>query len=188
MSKEIYKNPLSREEEVTDLVLEGDADISFAEEALCLNTDEEAVLWCEKACPSDVRIDWEFRPLKDSGAAMLHFAAKNTGVINEFILSYYVRNTPGERSFHTCKLYKNSMENLVYTSADPMAGGGEGSWYYMSVVKRGKDVFFGINNLEVMHYHDDGISFGDLLTGGIIGFGQSSGTCAMYRNFKVTWI
>jgi hypothetical protein len=39
-----------------------------------------------------------------------------------------------------------------------------------------------------VHYRDDGISLGEILTGGHMGFGQMPGTTAFYRNLKVTWI
>jgi hypothetical protein len=69
-----------------------------------------------------------------------------------------------------------------------MAGAGEDEWYHLSMVKRGKDVFYGIDNLELLHYHDDGITLGDILTGGNMGLGQFPGTVALYRNLKVSWI
>ena len=149
----------------------------------------ETVLWYTKPLPADIRIDWEFKPLSDTGIAQLHFAAKNAGdMISEFLLSYYNRGSAAERSFHTCSLYKNGYDNLVYKGADPMAGAGQEGFYRLSVVKRGKDVFYGINNMELLHYHDDGITLGDFLTGGNMGLGQLPGTTALYKNLKVTWI
>ena len=187
MSRVIYENALNNESDIKDLILEGGAEISFADGAMRLESTEGAVLWCTKSFPADVRIDWEFMPVSETGGSQLHFAARNTGEITEFLLSYYNRITAGDRAFHTCSLYKNSLENLVYKGADPMATAG-GVWYELSVVKRGKDVFYGINNLEVLHFHDDGITLGEILTGGNMGFGQQPGTTAMYRNLKVTWI
>lgn len=189
MSRVIFERALLSESDMKDLVLEGDADISFAEGAMRIDTAGEAVLWYTKPLPSDVRIDWEFKPSSDTGAAQLHFAAKNAGdSISEFLLSYYNRGSEGERSFRTCMLFKNGPQNLVYKGADPMAGPLEDTWYKLSVVKRGKDVFYGVNNLELVHFLDDGITLGEILTGGNIGFGQMPGTTAFYRNLKVTWI
>ncbi|WP_026519633.1 DUF1961 family protein [Butyrivibrio sp. FCS006] len=189
MPRVIYENALSSESDIKDLVLEGDADISFSKDALCISSLGEAVLWYLKPIPADVRIDFEFKPLSDAGRAQLHFAAKNAGDrISEFLLSYYNRESERERSFHTCALYKNGYENLVYRGADPMAGAGEDEWYHLSTVKRGKDVFYGIDNLELLHYHDDGITLGDILTGGNMGLGQLPGTVALYKNLKVSWI
>ena len=96
--------------------------------------------------------------------------------------------TPEDRAFHTFSLYKNSFENLVYKGADTMATVAGSELYELSVVKRGKDIFYGINNLEVVHFHYDGITLGKILIGGIICFVQQQGTTAMYKNLKVTWI
>ena len=189
MSRVIYENALNNESDVKDLILEGGADISFSGGAMCMSSSEEAALWYTKPLPADVRIDWEFKPLGDAGTALLHFAAKNAGDrISEFLLSYYNRGSKEERSFHTCALYKNGLENLVYKGADPMAGSAEEVFYRLSLVKRGKDVFYGINNLELLHFHDDGITLGEILTGGNMALGQLPGTTAFYRNLKVTWI
>ena len=176
MSRVIYELALDNELDIKDLILEGDAGISFDEGAMRMDSETEAVLWYTKPLPADVRIDWEFKPLSATGVCQLHFAAKNAGdKISEFLLSYYNRGSAAERSFHTCALYKNGPENLVYKGADPMAGPAEDSWYKLSLVKRGKDVFYGINNLELLHFHDDGITLGEILTGGNIAFGQLPG-------------
>lgn len=189
MSKVIYDNPLACENDIKDFALEGEADISFDSGAMRIKSGCEALLWYKVPLPSDVRIDWEFCPLEDTGAAQLHFAAKNVDDrISEFLLSYYKRETQEERSFHTCALYKDGLQNLVYKGADPMAGASGENWYRLSVVKRGKDVFYGVNNLELVHFHDDGITLGEILTGGNMAFGQMPGTTALYRNLKVTWI
>ena len=189
MPRVIYDNALSSESDIKDLALEGEGTISFTEGAMRMEAADEAVLWYTKPLPADVRIDWEFKPLSDSGTAQLHFAAKNMGDrISEFLLSYYNRQTPEEISFHTCSLYKDGLQNLIYRGADPMAGAAEDTWYRLSMVKRGKDVFYGINNLELVHFHDDGITLGEILTGGNMALGQLPGTTAFYRNLKVTWI
>lgn len=189
MSRVIYENALDDKSDIKDLSLEGSGEISFAEGAMKIVSAEAAVLWYVKPLPADVRIDWEFKPVSATGACHLHFAAKNVDEkISEFLLAYYNRITADEMSFHTCSLYKNGPENLVYKGADPMACAAEDTWYRLSVVKRGKDVFYGINNLELVHYHDDGITFGEILTGGNMGLGQLSGTEALYKDLKVTWI
>ena len=189
MARVIYENALDSEKSISDFALEGEAVISFPKGEMKMESSNESVLWCKPPFPADVRIDWEFKPLTDEGSAELHFAAKNAGEIQEFILSYYRRITEDDRAFHTCGLYKNSWDNLVYRGADPLpAGSSDLVWYPMSVVKRSKDVYFGINNMEILHFHDDGLTMGEILTGGNIGFGQYQGTKAMYRNLKVTWI
>ena len=55
------------------------------------------------------------------------------------------------------KIYDD--QTLEYVLA--VAGAGEDEWYHLSMVKRGKDVFYEIDNLGLLHYHDDGITLGD---------------------------
>ena len=58
----------------------------------------------------------------------------------------------------------------------------------MTIVKRSKDVFYGVNNMEVLHFHDDGMFHGEILTGGNVAFRQTGSLWAEYRNLKITWI
>ena len=143
MAKVIYENPLDSKECIKDFILEGEADISFPDGAMRLKSvlsPEEGqkanfVLWCPMSFPSDIMIEWEFRPIKEPGLAMLFFAAKNrnggsifdelldkrtgeynqyhSGEINTYHVSYFRRKEPAERAFHTCNLRKSYGFNLV---------------------------------------------------------------------------
>ncbi len=219
MEKVIYENDLSCREELEGFVLEGKAKMSFPEGALRLENelDEELgqkanfVLWCPLSFPSDIRIDWEFRPIKEPGLAMMFFAAKgqsgvplfddtlmertgeyeqyHSGDINAFHVSYFRRKEPGERAFHTCNLRKSYGCNLVAVGADPIPDASENSdWFRMCIVKKSGDCVFLINDLKILEFKDDGFSFGDILTSGCIGFRQLAPMVAEYRNLKVTWI
>ena len=220
MPKIICNNPLSCEDDIKDFVLEGEADISFSGGAMRLASKRPSsegqkanfVLWCPKVFPADIMIEWEFRPIREPGLAMLFFAAKpkngpgsifdgaiakrtgeyeqyHSGDINTYHLSYFRRKEPSERGFHTCNLRKSYGGFLVSQGADPIPDASENAdWYNMRVVKRGSKVSFYINDLQIFDYYDDGMTFGDLLTGGNIGFRQLSPMVAEYRNLKVTWI
>ncbi|WP_155840138.1 DUF1961 family protein [Butyrivibrio sp. MC2021] len=212
MSKLIYDNPLSCEKDIKDFVLEGQADISFKGGVMRLSGDSKFVLWCPSVFPADIRIEWEFRPIQEPGLAMLFFAAKprsgpgsifdsslsprtgeyeqyHSGDINAFHLSYFRRREPSERSFHTCNLRKSVGAYLVGQGADPIPDASmDAEWYRMTVIKRGARVSFLINNLSILEFYDDGMTFGDILTGGNIGFRQLPFMVAEYRNLKVTWI
>ena len=220
MSKIIYDNPLSCEKDIKDFVLEGEADISFDNGVMRLSGKKSPaegqkanfVLWCPMVFPADIRIEWEFRPIKEPGLAMLFFAAKprsghgsifdsslqartgeyeqyHSGDINAYHLSYFRRKEPSERSFHTCLLRKSYGAYLVCQGADPIPDASEDAqWYQMSVTKRGSRISFYINELKIFEFYDDGMTFGDILTGGNIGFRQLSPMVAEYKNFKVTWI
>ena len=82
--KLIYENKLSCEKDVEGFVLEGSANLSFPEGKLRMENALSAaegqkanyVLWCPEDFPSDVRIEWKFRPIKEPGLAILFFAAK----------------------------------------------------------------------------------------------------------------
>ncbi|WP_022777832.1 DUF1961 family protein [Butyrivibrio sp. AE3009] len=220
MPKIICNNPLSCEDDIKDFVLEGEADISFSGGAMRLASKRPSsegqkanfVLWCPKVFPADIMIEWEFRPIREPGLAMLFFAAKpkngpgsifdgallrrtgeyeqyHSGDLNTYHLSYFRRKEPSERGFHTCNLIKSYGGFLVSQGADPIPDASENAdWYNMRVVKRGSKVSFYINDLQIFDFYDDGMTFGDLLTGGNIGFRQLSPMVAEYRNLKVTWI
>ncbi len=220
MSKVIYENPLSCEGDIKDFILEGRARISFPGGVMRFENELSAlegqranfVLWCPRVFPADIKIEWEFRPLKEPGLAMLFFAAKprngvgsifdeeleertgeykqyHSGDINTFHVSYFRRKQPDERRFHTCNLRKSYGGNLVCQGADPIPDASPDSeWYRLSVLKRGARVSMSINDLQIFEYYDDGMTYGDILTGGSIGFRQLAPMVAEYRNLRVTWI
>ncbi len=221
MSKIIYENPLSSKEDIKDFILEGKANISFTEGAMRLENALSAkegqkanfVLWCPIVFPSDVRIEWEFKPIKEPGLAMLFFAAKarnnsvaslfddslekrtgeyrqyHSGDINAFHVSYFRRKEPDERAFHTCNLRKSYGFHLVCQGADPIPDASpDAEWYKITVVKNKNKVAFMVNDLQVFEFEDDGIKYGDLLSGGNVGFRQLAPMIAEYRNLKVTWL
>nr|WP_297763833.1 DUF1961 family protein [uncultured Butyrivibrio sp.] len=219
MSKVIYENPLNSQECIGDFILEGKAEISFPEGAMRLKnalSPEEGqkanfVLWCPVSFPSDVRIDWEFRPLEEPGLAMMFFAAKarsgvsifdetlskrtgeykqyHSGDINAFHVSYFRRKEPDERAFHTCNLRKSYGFHLVTQGADPIPDASPDSdWYQISVVKKSGKVTFFVGGLQIFEFDDDGVTYGDILTGGCIGFRQLAPMVAEYRNLRVTWL
>ena len=80
----IYQNSLSCEEDIKGFVLEGSAKISFEEGKMSLDNAMDAangqkanyVLWCPEDFPSDVFIEWDFRPLREPGLCILFFAAQ----------------------------------------------------------------------------------------------------------------
>ena len=219
MGKIIYENSLAKQEDIEGFVLEGKADISFDGGAMKLKSVVDPsegqkanfVLWCPVSFPSDVSIEWEFRPIKEPGLAIMFFAAKgrsgvpvldeslekrtgeypqyHSGDINAFHVSYFRRKEPDERAFHTCNLRKSFGFHLVAQGADPIPDASKDSeWYRIRVVKKSGHVSFFINDLQIFEYIDDGVTHGDILTGGCIGFRQLAPMVAEYRNLRVTWI
>ncbi len=220
MGKVIYENPLARPEDLEGFVLEGEADISFdggvmrlgkKQKAAGSDEGKEFVLWCPVSLPSDIAIEWEFRPIKEPGLAEMMFVAKgmngksifdnslmprngkyeqyHSGDINAFHVSYFRRKEEEDKLFHICKLRKSYGHNLVAMGADPIPDASEDAkWYRMCIVKRHGKILFGINDLQILEFTDDGTAYGDILTGGCMGFRQTPDLVAEYRNIRVTWI
>lgn len=212
----LYKNPLAKEEDIRDFILEGKAVLTFENGALTMENalpsadgqKANYVLWCPKEFPSDIKISWEFRPVKEPGLAMIFFAAKGRhgesifapelakrdgqypqyhhGDINAFHISYFRRKEPDERAFHTCNLRKSYGFYLVCQGADPIPDASPNSpWYRLSVCKKGSTVSFAVNELTVFTFEDDGKTYGPLLEGGCIGFRQLAPMKGQYRNLQV---
>ncbi|MBR4832252.1 MAG: DUF1961 family protein [Butyrivibrio sp.] len=200
MSKLILDKPLSGKEDIREFDLFGNAEISFPKEALRIETKEgEAVLLSTGSFPSDVRIEWEFKPVECAGRAEVIFAAKNSPGSdnaggdsvcgNYFRLSYYRRKDDEEKSFHLSKLEKSvaGRTDEVCICPDPLPDEIK-DWYKMCVTKNKDIVSFSINGFEVLRFEDDKMKYDELLTGGRIGFVQEAFVTAEYRNLKVTWI
>lgn len=166
------------------------------------------VLWCPEEFPSDVYIEWDFLPIREPGLCILFFAAKGRngealfsetlsertgeyvqyhhGDINAFHVSYFRRKEPDERAFHTCNLRKSYGFHLVAQGGDPIPDADEVAQpYKIGVLKKGAEVRFYINEMEIFCFKDDGESYGELLTGGKIGFRQLAPLVAEYANLKV---
>lgn len=166
------------------------------------------VLWCPEEFPSDVCIEWDFLPIREPGLGMMFFAARGRngedlfdeglsertgeypqyhhGDINAFHISYFRRKEPDERAFHTCNLRKSYGFYLTAQGGDPIPNVEDVSApYRIGIVKKGQDVIFYINELEIFHFVDDGKTYGPLLTGGKIGFRQLAPMIGEYANLRV---
>lgn len=164
--------------------------------------------WCPEVFGPDVEIAWDFRPLAGAGLAMLFFAATGTeerdlfdpslaprsgyypqyhsGDVRTLHVSYYRRKWPSERRFHTCNLRKSPGFHLVAQGADPLPPLADVDDHYrVRVTKRGPEVAFAIDDLELFRWVDDGTT-GPPLGAGRIGFRQMAPLTAHYRNLEVT--
>ena len=216
MERLIYENPLEKPEDIQDFVMEGQADIQFEngcmilKNALANELGQKAnyVLWCPKDFPENIKIEWEFRPVTDTGLCIMFFAANgkdgkdlfdaslakrtgeypqyHSGDINAFHVSYFRRKEVDERAFHTCNLRKSCGFHLVAQGADPLPSAEDAKEFYkITVVKQNDVIRFAVNDLYVFTYEDDGVSYGDTLKGGKIGFRQLAPLTAEYKNLKV---
>ncbi|AEC02733.1 DUF1961 family protein [Parasphaerochaeta coccoides] len=166
------------------------------------------VLWCPLLIPDRCVIEWEFMPVTDVGLCILFFSATgrngedlfspallprtgeypqyHSGDINAFHVSYFRRKEPDERMFHTCNLRKSHGFHLVAQGADPIPGAADvHDFYRLCVVKEPDSVSFSVNDLPIFTYRDDGVSYGDRLGAGHIGFRQLAPLTARYRNLTV---
>jgi len=166
------------------------------------------VLWCPEQFPADIAVTWQFWPIREPGLCMLFFAAEgrdgadlfaphlarrtgqyehyHSGDINALHVSYFRRRYPEERAFHTCNLRKSYGAHLVCQGADPIPGVDDAhSPYRIELVKRGRDIFFSVNDLTVFRWTDDGQTYGPPLGGGKIGFRQMAPLIGEYADLTV---
>ena len=166
------------------------------------------VLWCKRVFPADMMLRIDFTPLREPGLAMLFFAASGRngrdlfdpslsprtgeyvqyhhGDIDAFHLSFFRRKEKDERSFHTCNLRKSYGFFLVAQGADPIPDVKDADGFYtLSLLKKGPDIRFAVNGLEVLTFHDNGSDFGPLLGGGCVGLRQLAPMAGEYANLRV---
>ena len=209
--KLIYQNELSSKEDVKNFHLEGKAIIEFPnrkmkmENALDPSLKQKAnfVNWCDVDFPKNISVQWEFKPLREPGLAILFFGAKgvngesifspnlparegiykryHSGEINTYHISYFRRKHPKERAFHTCNLRKSKGFKLCKLGADPIPSVKDViDPYKMQVdIFNGKIDFY-INDLHIFSFTDD-----EPLEEGKIGFRQMAPFIAEYSNLKV---
>lgn len=166
------------------------------------------VLWCRESFPADFLMEISFRPVREPGLAMIFFAAGGRngedlfdpvlsartgeypqyhhGDINAFHLSFFRRKEKDERSFHTCNLRKSYGFYLTAQGADPIPDVADVTApYVLSLLKKGPDIRFAVNDLEVLRFTDDGKSWGPLLGSGKIGLRQLAPMIGEYSDWKV---
>ncbi|MBQ3427301.1 MAG: YesU family protein [Clostridia bacterium] len=214
--KLIYENALSCEEDVKGFRMEGSAEVYFEngkmriKSALPAELGQKAnfVYWCPEDFPSDVCIEWDFRPISEPGLVILFFSAKgcggedlfdpalaprdgqynlyHSGDINAYHVSYFRRKWEDERGFHTCNLRKSKGFHLVVQGADPIPSCEDAfESYHIRLTKNNGKIEFAVNDLTVFSWQDDGKEYGPVLGGGKIGFRQMAPMEGEYSNLKV---
>lgn len=166
------------------------------------------VYWCPVDFPENIAITWEFKPISEPGLAIMFFAAKgcggedlfdkslaprdgqynlyHSGDINAYHVSYFRRKWEEERAFHTCNLRKSKGFHLVVQGADPIPDAADANKSYkIKVVKHRGNVIFYIDDLEIFNWVDDGVTYGEVLGGGKIGFRQMAPLIGEYSELEV---
>lgn len=217
MEKElIYTNALSCEDDVKGFVLEGSANIYFENGKMRMKNALDAelgqksnfVFWCDRDFPSDIMIEWDFKPIEEPGLAIMFFSAKgcngedlfdkslaerdgqynlyHSGDINAYHISYFRRKWDEERHFHTCNLRKSKGFYLVTQGADPIPNCDDAmKSYHIRITKYNGKIDFAIDDLTVFSWQDDGKEYGEVLGGGKIGFRQMAPMIGEYSDLKV---
>ena len=214
--KLIYDNPLSCESDVKDFVPEGSVKVYFENGRMRMQNalDPELgqksnfVFWCDRDFPSDIAIEWDFRPIEEPGLAIMFFSAKgcggedlfdkslaprdgqynlyHSGDINAYHISYFRRKWDEERAFHTCNLRKSKGFYLVAQGADPIPDCADAAEsYHICITKLNGKIDFAINGLVVFSWQDDGEEYGEVLGDGKIGFRQMAPMIGEYSNLRV---
>lgn len=214
--KLIYENKLSCEKDVSDFVLEGSAEIYFKNGKMRMKNAIDPsegqrsnfVYWCPVDFPSDILIEWDFKPIEEPGLAIMFFCAGgvngedlfspslkkrdgqyelyHSGDINAYHISYFRRKWDEERAFHTCNLRKSKGFNLVSQGADPIPDCADAKdSYHIEILKHNGKIDFKIDNLTVFSWLDDGKEYGKILTCGKIGFRQMAPLVGEYSNLRV---
>ncbi|MGW4795473.1 DUF1961 family protein [Nonomuraea sp. NPDC004297] len=214
---EIYRNALAGPRDLAGFRMEGDGVMSFPQGRLRLESLRPAsegqaanlVLWCPEEFPADVRVEWEFWPVREPGLAIMFFHARGRagedlfdpalagrdgpyeqyhhGDIDAYHVSYFRRRWASERALHICNLRKSHGFHLVAQGADPLPGvmDAEGP-YAMRIDVAAGAVTFSINDLVSFRWEDDGSIGGPALAGGKIGFRQMAPLIGEYANLRVS--
>jgi hypothetical protein len=211
----IYENRLASEADHQGWVLEGQAAISVVEGSTRLRSvvDESArqaanyVWWCPEEFPASFQAEWDFWPEAERGLCIMFFAAKGRGgedifdpslpkrtgefaqyteaALNALQISYY-RRRPLKQQFQLCNLRKHFGVHLVASGADPIPQAERAQPpYHLRLLKAGAHVAFWIHGLPILHYRDDGVTYGPVLGSGKLCFRQMAPMVGRYANLRV---
>ncbi|MFP4107393.1 MAG: DUF1961 family protein [Phycisphaerae bacterium] len=213
----LYENPLEKPSDVEGFIAEGSPVTSFPMDALRLENamDPEQgqaanyLFWCPEKFPADIAIEWDFRPIREPGLAMMWFCANgkegkdlfdpslaertgeyrqyHSGDINGYHASYFRRkNVKHERTFHTANLRKSYGFHLVTQGADPIPSVIDIlDSYHLQIIKCGPHIRFSVNDLTLYEWVDEGGATGPVHGEGYIGFRQMAPLIADYSNLIV---
>ncbi|GAA1732614.1 DUF1961 family protein [Brachybacterium phenoliresistens] len=216
MSTELYRSALSGPQDLADWTLEGPAVASFPAGRLRLESAADPaegqaanfVAWLPVEHEGDVRISYDFRPLREPGLAMIFWAARgrdggsihdpalpartgeyeqyHSGAIDAYHLSYYRRMWPTERRLHTCNVRKSHGFHLVAQGADPLPAVLDvDAPYRLELTWRGGTVTFSVDGIACLSWHDDGTVGGPARRGGSIGLRQMAPLIAEYSDLRI---
>ncbi|AZP03862.1 DUF1961 family protein [Jeotgalibaca ciconiae] len=210
----IYDNALREEKDVQDWVEEGAIKRSFSGGLILENALSEKLgdyahwtFWIPQEFPSDIKIEWKFKPLREPGLCMVFFAAKGKnnqsifsealqrrtgyypqyhhGDLNAYHLSYFRHKYETERAFRTCNLRKSYGFHFAAQGADPLPPVEDAlEFYKVKLIKFQNRITFYINDLKLLDWIDEGKN-GKPLNSGMVGFRQMAPMKAIYKDLKI---
>lgn len=167
------------------------------------------VFWLPQDFSDRVRVEFDFWPIREPGLAILFFSTRgrrgedlfdpslsprtgdydeyHSGDLDAYHVSYFRRKAVKERAFQTCNLRKSHGFHLVAQGADPLPSVADAiPPYRVRLEQFGPHVRFGINQLVLFDWLDDGGVGGPAhLGGGKIGFRQMAPLIGEYANLRI---
>ena len=212
----LYSSALDGPDALSDWTIEGPAVTSFPQGRLRLESAAHPaegqaanfLAWLPVEHDGDMKISWNFRPLREPGLAMIFWAARgrggeslhhptlprrtgeyeqyHSGAIDAYHLSYYRRMWPSERRLHTCNLSKSHGFHLVAQGADPLPPvlDADGD-YRLELIWRSNRVVFSVDGVQCLAWQDDGTTGGAPHRGGAIGLRQMAPLVAEYSHLRI---
>lgn len=210
----IYRNSLSKPEDVKAWVMEGAGEVSFSDGWMQMWSPDETshhVFWMPEKLPASFIAEWDAQALKtDAGLVIVFFAAKGVngesifdpslperdgtftqyteGKIRSYHISYYANAAHNPDRGHA-NLRKNNTFSLLQIGDVGISTFDTGV-QRVRLEKVGQRIALFINDRKVIDYTDnqpivDGVDTGNALTDGYFGFRQMKWTRFQYRNLSV---
>ena len=211
----IYFNPLTDHSSLTSWVMEGPGEVSVSSDGLTMRTASKRhgagpghfVYWCSEVLPESFIAQWDFRPISETGLAIVFFSAhgpggtgifdpklpQRDGAFNQYthgdLHSYhitYFANLPlFQAGRPTSNLRKNSGFFLVAQGPVAIRPGTE-HFQTLRLIRNGPHMRFFSGDQIVLDWCDrDAARYGPPCRAGRLGFRQMEGTIGAYRNLRI---
>jgi hypothetical protein len=211
----IYFDPLTDNSGLNSWVMEGPGEISVSSDGLVMRTaskhDDKGpghfVYWCSVVLPESFIAQWDFRPISETGLAIVFFSAhgpdgtdifdpkllRRNGVFSQYTqgdlhsyhLTYFANLPLFQTGRPTSNLRKNSGFYLV--AQGPVAiRPGTKHFQTLRLMRNGPHIRFYSGDQIVLNWCDrDAARFGPPCRAGRLGFRQMEGTIGAYRNLRI---
>ena len=215
--KLLYAAKMNNKESMKGWMLEGPAVIDFADSSMIMRSQipnpsngstGHFNYWCPEDFPSNIIVEWEFKPLSDKGVCHLFFAAKGqngedifdqslperdghfqqyiNGAINNYYFIYFSNLGMMRTSNTATTWFDKSSKQSVLALGQFGVTPGDKKFHKICVIKDGAHMQIIVNEKVCLDYTDPGNDrWGSVLGGGKISFRQMAVTMAAYRNFNV---